>query len=465
MECLVVNCNERSGNDFNSVIFYRLPEDDEERKKWLMKCGREVTCDGSQSVVCSRHFTSDDFEILKDNSSALSLKKGVVPHLNVLEVKQEPLDSDEYEGQLSPPTTNPSLNTVIIKNEVDDSFFENSIAKENQPDETSEAIPVELIQVNSTVPVTNSVSSSSAAYAPSSLPASQNWSGLYDFTVSFGPQQKTTKGVSWTYSKLKDKLYVGKDAPCPINFSAKVGETDGIIIRATALYSSPEHASEVVHRCVNHSMIEASKGVFEAEHLVRCESQRATYEQDNTTKRHSVIVPFENPPAGQLYSTYLYKFTCFGSCAGGPNRRPLMLIFSLEKGGKVVGRRKLDVKICACPGRDRKAEEQQLIEGHPQLPLKRKEQELTSLADTLQFTKNIYLPATKKLKPNKNSPYVLSVSDKECYEFLKHMKKFFEMCKTVNNLPPSIKNVLMNPGRYKSNKKNGADNEESDSDQ
>lgn len=37
-------------------------------------------------------------------------------------------------------------------------------------------------------------------------------------------------------------------------------------------------------------------------------------------------------PAGQMYSTYIYKFACFGSCAGGPNRRPLMLIFTLESG-------------------------------------------------------------------------------------------------------------------------------------
>ncbi|CAL1286823.1 unnamed protein product [Larinioides sclopetarius] len=352
---------------------------------------------------------------------------------------------------------------------VDSSFFETTETKENEPNaEISEAIPLESFPVNSTAPVINSVSSSSAAHAPSSLPASQNWSGLYDFTVSFGPQQKTTKGVSWTYSKLKDKLYVGKDAPCPINFSAKLGNFDGIIIRATALYSSPEHASEVVHRCVNHSMTEVSKGVFQAEHLVRCESMRATYEEDRTTKRHSVVVPFENPPAGQLYSTYLYKFTCFGSCAGGPNRRPLMLIFSLEKGGKVIGRRKLDVKICACPGRDRKAEESQLMaERQPQLPLKRKnEQDTTTLDDVLQFTKNVSLPPTKKVKPNKSGIYTLYVNDLDCFEFLKQMKKFYEMCKTVNNLPPSIKSLLMNPSRYKNGKKSsGPENEESESDQ
>ncbi|GFS56991.1 cellular tumor antigen p53 [Nephila pilipes] len=339
---------------------------------------------------------------------------------------------------------------------VDNSIFESVEIKENHPN--TEIVPVEP-RNNAVIisAVHNSVLSSSSTYIPSSLPASQNWTGQYDFNVSFGPQEKNTKGVSWTYSNLKDKLYVGKDAPCPINFSANNIMSDNVVIRAMALYSSPEHASEVVHRCVNHSMGESSKGVFEAEHLVRCESRMAYYEIDQTTKCHSVIVPFENPPDGQQYSTYIYKFTCFGSCAGGPNRRPLMLIFSLEKEGRVIGRRKLDVKICACPGRDKKTEEQQLgTEGTPEVSLKRKEKELVSLSDSLDFTKSIYLPPVKKVKSNAGSPFTLSVTDKECYEFLKQMKKFFEMCKAVNNLPPNVK-ALMHVNRQK-NENQDSDN-------
>lgn len=36
--------------------------------------------------------------------------------------------------------------------------------------------------------------------------------------------------------------------------------------------------------------------VFEAEHFVRCETKNACYENDPVTGRHSVIVPYENPP-------------------------------------------------------------------------------------------------------------------------------------------------------------------------
>ncbi|GFR10271.1 tumor protein 63 [Trichonephila clavata] len=342
---------------------------------------------------------------------------------------------------------------IPLSENVDKSLLEITAIKENLPN--TEAIPVEPLS-NTAIfsPDHNSVSSSNAAYIPSSLPASQNWTGLHDFNVSFAPQEKNTKGVSWTYSSIKDKLYVRKDAPCPINFSAK-NMSFNVDIRAMALYSSPEHASEVVRRCVNHSMNELSKEVFEAEHLVRCESQMASYKIDPTTKHHSVIVPFENPPAGQQFSTYIYKFTCYGSCAGGPNRRPLMLIFSLEREGKVIGRRKLDVKICACPGRDKKTEEKQSgIEVAPGMPLKRKEKEMINLCDVLDFTKSIYLPPVKKKKSNAGPPYSVSMTDPKCYEFLTNMKKLFDMCNAVNNLPPNIKALM-----YATSQKN---NQESD---
>ncbi|GFY46363.1 tumor protein p73 [Trichonephila inaurata madagascariensis] len=343
-------------------------------------------------------------------------------------------------------------NTEVIPM-VDKSLFESAAIKETRP--YIEVIPMEPINNAAIVsPVQNSVSSSNITYIPSSLPASQNWTGPHDFNVSFARQEKNTKGVSWTYSSIKDKLYVRKDAPCPINFSAK-NMSFNVSIRAMALYTSPEHASEVVHRCVNHSMNELSKEVFEAKHLVRCESQMAYYEIDQTTQHHSVIVPFENPPAGQQFSTYIYKFTCFGSCAGGPNRRPLMLIFSLEREGKVIGRQKLDVKICACPGRDKKTEEKHFgIEVAPEMPLKRKAKEMTSLCDVLDFTKSIYLPPVKKKKSDTGPPYIISITDQRGYEFLKNMKKLFDMCKSVNNLPPNIKALM-----YANSQKNNQDSD------
>ena len=81
------------------------------------------------------------------------------------------------------------------------------------------------------------------------------------------------------------------------------------------------------------------------------------YEDDRNTGRQSVVLPHESPQAGSEWVTNLFQFMCLGSCVGGPNRRPLQIVFTLEKDGQVLGRRAVEVRICACPGRDRKADE------------------------------------------------------------------------------------------------------------
>ncbi|GBM69280.1 Cellular tumor antigen p53 [Araneus ventricosus] len=164
-------------------------------------------------------------------------------------------------------------------------------------------------------------------------------------------------------------------------------------------------------------------GLFHAEHLIRSDSQLAYYEIDAVTKRHSVIVPFENPPVGQDYSTYIFKFVCFNSCAGGPNRRPLALIFTLEQGNNVFGRVVLDLKICACPGRDRENAKTGMI---PQ-----------------NYFEN--LPKKKKLeegKPEKKEEFTIKVKDVECYNFLLTMKRLFLGHKRFGRIPPECRALL-----------------------
>jgi len=61
--------------------------------------------------------------------------------------------------------------------------------------------------------------------------------------------------------------------------------------------------------------------------------------------------------AGTEWVTNLFQFMCFSSCVGGLTRRPIQVIFTLEHCGTVLGRQAVEIRICACPGRDRKNEE------------------------------------------------------------------------------------------------------------
>ena len=55
--------------------------------------------------------------------------------------------------------------------------------------------------------------------------------------------------------------------------------------------------------------------------------------------------------------TEMFAFMCFSNCASGPSRRPVEVIFTLEKDGQTLGRRVVEIRVCACPGRDRKSDE------------------------------------------------------------------------------------------------------------
>ncbi|XP_077998092.1 tumor protein 63-like isoform X2 [Glandiceps talaboti] len=250
------------------------------------------------------------------------------------------------------------------------------------------------------------------------VPSSTDYMGDYLFEISLSnSMSSSSKSATWTYSELLKKLYVRMGVTCPIKFKTRTQPPPGSIIRAMPVFKRPEHVKEVVKRCPNHSSAkEHNEGHPAPSHLVRCENALATYMEDQTTGRQSVIVPFENPQVGTEYITCLYSFMCFSSCVGGLNRRPIQVIFQLEKDGTVLGRRVLEVRICACPGRDRKTDERHAQP--PPKPLKRG----YSKSQGFQL-----MSVGSKRRKGDDDIYTLTVRGRENYEILLKIKESLEL--------------------------------------
>lgn len=194
------------------------------------------------------------------------------------------------------------------------------------------------------------------------IPTSTRWPGPHGFSVSFGPQTAIpNKGKGWIYSENLNKLFVNIDTQCKLRFKVETypGEAELPVIRAMPIFTKDEHLQDVVKRCHHHTSLAQKKGVVAPEHFVRCENPSACYDMDLLTKRQSVIVPFDRPQAGNSYTEELYKFMCLNSCMTLA-RRPMQIVFTLEINNEVVGRCPLDIRVCACPGRDIKTEEKTL---------------------------------------------------------------------------------------------------------
>lgn len=71
-------------------------------------------------------------------------------------------------------------------------------------------------------------------------------------------------------------------------------------------------------------------GTWELGHVIRCDNENTSYHTDAISKRKSVITLLQRPDMGSDTSKLSYRFVCKTSCAGGMQRRPIIVIFTLE---------------------------------------------------------------------------------------------------------------------------------------
>ncbi|KAM4041255.1 tumor protein 63 isoform 7-T7 [Anomaloglossus baeobatrachus] len=271
-------------------------------------------------------------------------------------------------------------------------------------------------------------SSTFDALSPSpAIPSNTDYPGPHSFDVSF-QQSSTAKSATWTYSTDLKKLYCQIAKTCPIQIKVMTPPPQGAVIRAMPVYKKAEHVTEVVKRCPNHELSrEFNEGqIAPASHLIRVEgNSHAQYVEDPITGRQSVLVPYEPPQVGTEFTTILYNFMCNSSCVGGMNRRPILIIVTLEtRDGQVLGRRCFEARICACPGRDRKADEDSI----------RKQQVSDSSKNGEAFrqtTHGIQMTSVKKRRLPDDEVLYLPVKGREIYETLLKIKESLELMQYI----------------------------------
>lgn len=253
------------------------------------------------------------------------------------------------------------------------------------------------------------------------VPSNTPYPGEYGFEISFATPSKETKSTTWTYSDLLKKLYVRMATTCPVRFKTVRTPPPGCVIRCMPIFMKPEHVQEPVKRCPNHATSKENNENHPApNHLVRCEHKLAKYVEDGYSSRQSVLIPHETPQAGSEWVTNLFQFMCLGSCVGGPNRRPLQIVFTLEKDNQVLGRRAVEVRICACPGRDRKADEKASMPITPQ-------QKKAGFSRLTMGTEVTTVTQGGKKRKLDDDTYTLTVRGKENYDLLCRIRDSLEI--------------------------------------
>uniref|UniRef100_A0A673HCF4 Tumor protein p73 n=1 Tax=Sinocyclocheilus rhinocerous TaxID=307959 RepID=A0A673HCF4_9TELE len=254
------------------------------------------------------------------------------------------------------------------------------------------------------------------------IPSNTDYPGPHNFEVTF-QQSSTAKSATWTVSY---QYAIVEISHCPMIYSfhnPKNPITVGLS-RLRKYYSADHVTAACGPPCQT----------APASHLIRVEGNNlCQYVDDPVTGRQSALAPYEAPQVGTESTTILYNFMCNSSCVGGMNRRPILIIITLEtRDGQVLGRRSFEGRICACPGRDRKADEDHF----------REQQALNESVDKngnankrnfKQTPANITGPSIniKKRRHGEEEMYYIPVRGRENFDILMKIKDSLELVEFV----------------------------------
>lgn len=186
-------------------------------------------------------------------------------------------------------------------------------------------------------------------------PSMTEYPGNKDFRMNFKNIVRLNPSKI-CYSQLLNKLYIAKDIEVEIVFTwNEAQKNDGEIpsqIRALCVYEREEDRSKPVQVCSEHN----PRGQADGSLIISsCDEDR--YEFNNRTGRYSLVIPVNAAEDGKKEISI--KFLCKNSCREGLNRRPTIMLITLEnQSEEIIGRVKFGVKICSCPKRDRMKDEE-----------------------------------------------------------------------------------------------------------